>query len=256
MPACLHANRECPNTSSHRLPQQADQAQPAGSEAETAGYAADLAAQLEEARREAAAAHAQAAAARSRGALVERAWQSAVEVRRLAAGPAWLGMWMRLIPCVAAAGWLPVHACKLLGLSAPWLASLCAGLDAFRPCGYASDPPCRLAAAIHPTEREAAAVGAAGAQGGAARACAVSAPGVGAGCSAGRRSAGGGDCAGGQQGGRLTAQPQRCAGAGVDHGCGGERGAVDCRGLRVACWAGCSGRGPQSALVDRGHGCR
>lgn len=43
--------------------------------------AADLAAQLEEARREAAAAHAQAAAARSRGALVEKAWQSAVEVR-------------------------------------------------------------------------------------------------------------------------------------------------------------------------------
>ncbi len=52
-------------------------------EAEPAGRAAELAAQLEEARKEAANAHAQAAAARSRGALVERAWQSAVEVRRV-----------------------------------------------------------------------------------------------------------------------------------------------------------------------------
>ena len=55
-------------------PQQAQQQQPAEG-------SSSLAAQLEEARREAAVAHAQAAQARSRGALVEKAWQSALEVR-------------------------------------------------------------------------------------------------------------------------------------------------------------------------------
>lgn len=72
-------------------------------ELEWAG-SASLAAQLEEARREAAVAQAQAAQARSRGALVEKAWKSALEV----------GWW-----CSAcASGWSP-------GWGAGWWLAAC-----------------------------------------------------------------------------------------------------------------------------------